>query len=284
MLTRDEVLAHVRAECRGVFTEEAIERHVDEHVGLDMARTQVEWIRSRAPSARDVLDIGSGFGSFVLAARDAGLDATGVEPADFEVRYARERLAEARPGDDAARVYRQGSGLALPFANDSFDVVTLWNVVEHVADSRRLLDEAMRVLRPGGRLYVLAPNYAAVRREAHYHVPWPGLLPRRLAVRYLRLLGRDPRFFAEHIFYCTNRGVLRHVAGRGATVRHLGEHKLERPESIGREPVRRAVALAQRLGIDRAGVAALRLALRNPMRPSIAFEAVMPGAATVSDA
>src|SRR3954447_23890386 len=152
MLGRDEVMTHVRAQCSGVFTEEAIERHVDEHVGLDLARTQVQWIVSPFPGgARDVLDVGSGFGSFVLAARDAGLNAIGVEPAEFEVRYARERLAQARPGDDAERVYRPGSGLTLPFASGSFDVATLWNVVEHVADSRRLLDEAMRVLRPGGR-------------------------------------------------------------------------------------------------------------------------------------
>ena len=67
--------------------------------------------------------------------------------------------------------------------------------------------EAIRVLKPGGLLYVVCPNYAALRREAHYHVLWLPLMPRRIASRYLRWRGRNPAFFEQHIYYRTNTGV-----------------------------------------------------------------------------
>ncbi len=114
-----------------------------------------------------------------------------------------------RPRDDAERVFVHGDARRLPFEAESFDAVTLWNVVEHVPNYRGLLADAARLLRRGGRLFAIAPNYAAFRREAHYHVPWPPLLPRRAASSYLSMLGRDPGFYESSIHPCTNLGVRR---------------------------------------------------------------------------
>ena len=100
-------------------------------------------------------------------------------------------------------------------AEASLDAVTLWNVIEHVADGYSLLRACARLLKPGGIAYVICPNYAAWRQEAHYHVPWPPLLPRPLASRYLRTLGKDPTYFEQEIFYRTNWQVLRWLARLG---------------------------------------------------------------------
>jgi SAM-dependent methyltransferase len=272
-----QVRDHVAREYAGVFDDAMVHSFVEEYLGTELAEEQVERVRAVAPRAVDVLDVGSGYGSFVLAAREAGLAAIGLEPMSFEVNFSRRRLADARPGDDADAVYIHGDGLAVPLADCSFDVVTLWNVAEHVEDVDGLTREIVRLLRPGGVLLLLCPNYASFRREAHYQVPWLPLLPRPLAIRYLRRLGREPGFFAQHIHYRTPwqvRRVLR-AAGmepRPAPLRRLD--KLERPEAIERRPTREVVRMVRRLGLVRVVAGLVRLNQRNPLTRTIDLVAV----------
>ena len=49
-----------------------------------------------------------------------------------------------------------------PFCNDSFDEIRALHVVEHVEDVIRFMEELHRILRPGGRLYLLTPHYTDV--------------------------------------------------------------------------------------------------------------------------
>ncbi len=199
----------------GVFDNESLENHIRDYVGFGFADQVAPLLANQIRLGGNVLDIGAGFGSFVLAARRLGLDAVGIEIAEFEVEYARRRLRREKPSDDPQSVYLLGDGLALPFETNTFDAVTLWNILEHVEDEKRLLSEARRVLKPGGIIYIICPNYASLRREAHYQVFWPPLLPRRIASCYLKFFGKNPKFFENSIFYRTNLGVLR-------TLSHLG--------------------------------------------------------------
>jgi MPBQ/MSBQ methyltransferase len=274
---RDEVLLHLQRQYRGVFTQDAIARHLDDHVGTNDAQVLLDYVVTRRPDARRVLDVGSGYGSFVLLGRASGIDARGVDLADFELRVARRRLARERPTDDPDEVYVHGSALDLPFESGSFDVVTLWNVLEHVPDHRRALVEAARVLRPGGGLFVIAPNYAAFRREAHYHVPWPPLLPKWIAARYLRLLGRDPRFFLEDVYPCTLARVQSTLTATGLQLRDGRQEKLADPRQIVDPRARRVVLVAQRARLLGAARLLLRATARNPLASTIHIEAVKPG-------
>jgi SAM-dependent methyltransferase len=95
-----------------------------------------------APQAR-LLDVGAAYGYAALEAERAGFRVVGVEISRDAGMRAQERL----PG----RIVR-ASALVLPFASRSFDVVTLWDVLEHLPDPHAAVAELARCLRPGGRL------------------------------------------------------------------------------------------------------------------------------------
>lgn len=269
MATHEAVRSYLRAQYEGVFGDQQIESHLQSHVALDAADGLVTDVLQTGARGMRVLDIGSGFGSFVLAARQRGLDAVGIEIAAFEVDFARVRLQQSFPDTNPESVFYLGNGLELPFANDSFDCITLWNVLEHVEDGMRLLSEANRVLRPGGYLHLICPNYAALRREAHYHIFWPPLLPRRLAAIYLRLRGRNPRFFETSIFYTTNWSVLRALRHLGMRVGDPRVSKLDHPERIGNRWLRVALTTLARLRLLWVVRVLLTLTFFNPLKDSV---------------
>ncbi len=207
---RAAVLSYLRSLYTGVFSEAAFESHLDNHVGFSFADYTVAVMAPNVPKGSRLLDIGAGFGSCVLAARDAGWDAAGIEVASFEVEFARRRLQTLRPQDSPDDVYRLGDALSADLPAANFDVVTLWNVLEHIEDLTALLQRVRLLLKPGGIAYAICPSYFAWRLEAHYHVPWKPnpLLPREKARAYLRSLGKDPAFFDTSIFRRTNHEVL----------------------------------------------------------------------------
>ena len=270
-LTLDEmsrIEAHLREQYRGVFDEKMVALHINEFVELNFADRLAAVIAASSKPGDTLLDIGSGYGAFVLACRNQGIDATGFELAPFEVDISRRRLARTEPIADGSAVFRNGDGGRLPFADGSFQIVTLLNVLEHVPDYRAVLAEAARVLRPGGRLFVVCPNYAAMRKEAHYHVPWLPLFPRRLAAAYLRLLGRNPGFFRSHIYYCTNWGVLRAFGSLGLRTESLDLLRLDHPELFSPR-ARRILDVVQRLGLLSVLKLAFRVNFRNPFKAAV---------------
>jgi demethylmenaquinone methyltransferase / 2-methoxy-6-polyprenyl-1,4-benzoquinol methylase len=95
-----------------------------------------------------VLDACCGTGDLALAARKAGGDpVTGLD-------FSEAMLVRARRKSDAVE-WVQGDALALPFADASFDAVTVGFGIRNVADLEAGLRELRRVLRPDGRLGVL---------------------------------------------------------------------------------------------------------------------------------
>jgi SAM-dependent methyltransferase len=106
-----------------------------------------------------VLDLGCGAGRFVKALQDAGADPVGVEIA----QEALDRAAANAPGADLRLLSEDGD---LPLEHGSVDLVWCSEVLEHVADGGRLLQEARRVLRTGGRLLVTVPFHGRVKAAA----------------------------------------------------------------------------------------------------------------------
>ena len=141
---------------------------------------QIDW------QGKAVLDLGcaGGFMAEALAAR--GAHVTGIDPAADAIDAAR---AHART--TGLRIgYDVGVGEALPYDDSSFDAVVCVDVLEHVADLRRVLAEVARTLRPGG-LFL----FDTINRN-----PLARLATITIAEDLLRLLPRgthDPAMFIK---------------------------------------------------------------------------------------
>ena len=111
----------------------------------------VMWERRRdlaaLPRGR-VLDVGCGNGGFLVGLKARGWTVQGTDTSAPGCEVARSRGIPDYHGDLA----RAG------FPDGSFDAVTLWHVLEHVADPLAELAEIRRILRPGGRLVVQVPD------------------------------------------------------------------------------------------------------------------------------
>lgn len=137
-----------------------------------------------------VLDFGCGTGELSVLMRSLGLSVTGIDVHEKHLALAR-LLAEENDFDP--EMFRLNDSPRLPFPDKSFDVITLFVVIEHLDDDllRKLLPEFHRVCR--GVVFVLAPN--KLRMEDEHTglklVPW---LPRSLASIYVRLRGKKRRY------------------------------------------------------------------------------------------
>ncbi len=143
------------------------ERYVPElHRGLPLEAEHQARYSWAAPLAagRDVLDAGCGvgWGTVVLASAGASR-AVGVDIDREAIENAR-----ARAGEKAEFV--QGDLSALPFENDTFDLVVSFEAIEHVGDPERAFDEMRRVLKPDGILAISSPNKGVYPAGNRFHI------------------------------------------------------------------------------------------------------------------
>ena len=100
-----------------------------------------------APGAK-VLDIGTAGGAFLEAAAKFGYDAHGMEPSRDLVTRGQERGLQIEQGTIEQHGFEPGS----------FDMVSLWDVIEHLPEPREALVEVKRLLKPGGVLLINYPD------------------------------------------------------------------------------------------------------------------------------
>ncbi len=118
---------------------------------------------------RRLLDVGAYCGFFVEVARERGFEAEGIELSRWAAGQARARGLAVHNETIAERAARGAR----------YDVVTMWDVVEHLAEPRRDLELAARLLRPGGRL-VLSTIDAGSRVARWLGPRWPWLMDMHL--------------------------------------------------------------------------------------------------------
>ena len=95
---------------------------------------------------KTVLDLGCGGGFMSEALARKGARVIGVDPSEAAIRAAQDHAEKQALDID----YKAGSGESLPLADHCVDCVVCVDVLEHVADLDRVLDEVQRVLKPGG--------------------------------------------------------------------------------------------------------------------------------------
>ena len=106
--------------------------------------TRLDWLKSYAPKGR-LLDIGAAYGFFVHLASMDGFEAQGLEPASACAEFARRELGVE---------LQTGRLESVDLPSESFDVITMFDVFEHFDRPRLALQQAFRLLRPGGVLVV----------------------------------------------------------------------------------------------------------------------------------
>jgi 2-polyprenyl-3-methyl-5-hydroxy-6-metoxy-1,4-benzoquinol methylase len=110
----------------------------------------LDLIKPKVGSGR-LLDIGCSSGHFLKVAKDNNFDTFGVEPNPDMVQFANKELNL----DNIVN----GTLEDAKFDDEYFDIITLWDVLEHVVDPYELLVGAHRVLKPGGWIFAYTENY-----------------------------------------------------------------------------------------------------------------------------
>lgn len=132
------------------YSEGSDETHVGQAKGREITFAKnLKIINEFRPNKGRILDIGTAGGSFLYVAKKNGWEVHGVEPNKWMAKWGLKHY-----GIDI----KPGTIFDHKFPNKYFDVVTLWDVLEHVPDAAKTLDEVNRILKPGGILVVNYPD------------------------------------------------------------------------------------------------------------------------------
>jgi 2-polyprenyl-3-methyl-5-hydroxy-6-metoxy-1,4-benzoquinol methylase len=146
----------------------------DERLYLGTFRKRLRFVLRNGPHSGRSLDVGSAAGFCMAAARELGFEAHGLEISETIASHARERFEF-----DTIHI---GPLQNAPYPEGHFDLITMWDVVEHVVDPVALLVKGRELLRPGGLLVIetqdidsrfarlLGPRWHHYKHEEHiYH-------------------------------------------------------------------------------------------------------------------
>ena len=105
----------------------------------------------KLPHQGRLLDVACGSGEFLKLAKDNGLQVCGIDLSPVAVHMARQKI-------QPSGVVLVSEGEFLPFPDSYFDIVTNIGSLGHFFDPACGVLEMARVLRPGGKAYILVPN------------------------------------------------------------------------------------------------------------------------------
>jgi len=130
-------------------------------------KSKTDLIFSLQKEKGSLLDIGAGTGDFIIAAKQNGWNVTGFEPSE---------KAKAIAVQKGVSFCNQTQDLP----DHSFDVITMWHVLEHVPDTEQQIKELKRLLKPTGNILIAVPNFNSFDAK-HYGKFWAAYdVPRHL--------------------------------------------------------------------------------------------------------
>ncbi|MEW5676498.1 class I SAM-dependent methyltransferase [Flavobacterium enshiense] len=130
-------------------------------------RDKVALITKQQPNKGKLLDIGAGTGDFLQEAKNQNWLITGIEP------NAKAKAIAVSKGVSFAESLEV-------LEHHSFDVITMWHVLEHVPDLEKQISELKRLLKPSGTIIIAVPNFKSFDAQ-HYGKFWAAYdVPRHL--------------------------------------------------------------------------------------------------------
>ena len=131
-----------------------------------MLLQKLKWIR-KVSKGNNLLDIGAGTGDFLVTAKKKEWNVAGVEPNTQARKLAQEKGIELK--EDLTQ-----------FKDASFDVISMWHVLEHVPDLDSQIENLARLLKPNGVAVIAVPNFKSFDAK-HYRKFWAAYdVPRHL--------------------------------------------------------------------------------------------------------
>ena len=133
-------------------------------------KKKLSLINSFSSEEKSLLDIGCGTGDFLKIAQQNSWKVSGIEP-NQEAR----KIANSKTNSSVFDTSKLSE-----LKDNSFDVITLWHVLEHLPDLEKQIIEFKRLLKVKGRLIIAVPNYKSYDAK-HYKQFWAGYdVPRHL--------------------------------------------------------------------------------------------------------
>jgi 2-polyprenyl-3-methyl-5-hydroxy-6-metoxy-1,4-benzoquinol methylase len=163
------------------------------------ANRRLHYLERFVPPGR-MLDVGCAAGFFLDEARKRGWQVQGLDISAYAAQYSKERF-----GLDV----RQGSLIDLDYPQSTFDLITLWDVIEHVPDPKAYIQRVAALLRTGGVFSLATPDVAS--------------LPAKLTGK--RWMGY--KLADEHVYYFSAKTLSQMLNEAGfevVNVRHVGKY------------------------------------------------------------
>lgn len=186
-------------------------------------------IEKHTQTRGDLLDVGTAGGSFLAVAKQRGWEVAGCEPNRWLAAWGKEHY-----GIDI----HAGTIFDMQLKDASFDVVTLWDVLEHTPDPKAVLLECRRLLKPGGLLVVNYPDINSL---------------------VSRLMGRGWVFLLSiHLYYFTKETITKMLETNGFKVSNNRRHWqtlelgyiLFRMQSYAAAPAKIAIKVVNKLRLQ----------------------------------
>lgn len=117
-------------------------------------KNKLDLVNALQPSKGSILDIGAGTGDFLSVIKENGWHTIGVEPSEKAKAIAKKKGVSF-------------VGETSELDNNSFDVISMWHVLEHVPNLDNQIKELKRLLKPNGTLIIAVPNFKSF--DAKYY-------------------------------------------------------------------------------------------------------------------
>jgi len=121
-------------------------------------KQKINLLQKYQPNKGNLLDMGCGTGDFLQQAQQAGWNIQGVEPNEKARRIAESKGATLLAGTELA-------------ADNSYDAITLWHVLEHLPNLEEQIKALKRIVKPNGTVVIAVPNYKSFDAK-HYKQFW----------------------------------------------------------------------------------------------------------------